>query len=42
MDIDEILLDTEDRMEKAVQILLDDLQKHPLPIHKKPAYPVYK
>ena len=30
------------QLEKAVQILLDDLQKHPLPIHKKPAYPVYK
>jgi tricorn protease len=30
------------QLEKTVQILLDDLQKHPLPERKKPAYPVYK
>jgi tricorn protease len=30
------------QLEKAVQVLLDELRKHPLPVHKKPAYPVYK
>jgi tricorn protease len=30
------------QLEKTVQILLDDLQKHPLPERKKPPYPVYK
>ena len=30
------------QLERTVQVLLDDLKKHPLPAHKKPAYPVYK
>jgi tricorn protease len=29
------------QLEKAVQIVLDELKKHPLPQHKKPAYPNY-
>jgi tricorn protease len=29
------------QLEKAVQIVLDELKKHPLPRHKKPAYPNY-
>ena len=30
------------QLEKTVQVLLAELDKHPLPVHKKPAYPVYK
>lgn len=29
------------QLEKAVQIILDELKKNPLPQHKKPAYPNY-
>jgi tricorn protease len=29
------------QLEKAVQVVLEALQKHPLPKHKKPAYPNY-
>jgi tricorn protease len=29
------------QLEKAVQIVLDELKKHPLPHHKKPTYPNY-
>jgi tricorn protease len=29
------------QLEKAVQVLLEELQKNPLPKHKKPAYPDY-
>jgi tricorn protease len=29
------------QLEKAVQVVLDELKKHPLPQHKKPAYPNY-
>jgi len=29
------------QLEKTVQVLLADLDKHPLPMHKKPAYPRY-
>jgi tricorn protease len=30
------------QLEKAVEILLMDLQKNPVPIYKKPAYPNYQ
>lgn len=30
------------QLEKAVEILLQDLQKNPLPVYKKPAYPNYQ
>ncbi len=30
------------QLEKAVEVLLAELEKHPIPVHKKPAYPVYK
>ena len=30
------------QLEKTVEILLADLDKHPLPVHKKPAYPTYQ
>jgi tricorn protease len=29
------------QLEKTVEVLLDELSKHPLPVHKKPAYPSY-
>ena len=29
------------QLERTVQVLLLDLEKHPLPVHKKPAYPNY-
>ncbi len=29
------------QLEKAVSVLLEDLQKHPLPHYKKPPYPNY-
>ena len=29
------------QLEKAVQLVLDELKKHPVPQHKKPAYPNY-
>jgi tricorn protease len=29
------------QLEKAVQVVLEELKKHPLPRHKKPAYPNY-
>ncbi len=29
------------QLEKTVEVLLDELAKHPLPVHKKPAYPNY-
>lgn len=29
------------QLERTVQVLLADLDKHPIPKHKKPAYPVY-
>jgi tricorn protease len=29
------------QLEKTVEVLLADLDKHPVPVHKKPAYPVY-
>jgi hypothetical protein len=28
------------QIEKTVELLLAELEKHPLPVHKKPAYPV--
>ena len=30
------------QLEKTVQILLTELEKNPLPVHKKPAYPNYR
>ncbi len=30
------------QLEKAVQVLLDDLKKNPLPLHHKPPYPKYQ
>jgi len=30
------------QLEKAVQVLLDDLKKNPLPVHHKPPYPKYQ
>jgi len=30
------------QLEKTVEVLLAALDKHPVPVHKKPAYPVYK
>jgi tricorn protease len=30
------------QLEKTVEILLADLEKHPIPVHKKPAYPKYQ
>ncbi len=30
------------QLEKTVEALLADLEKHPLPVHKKPAYPNYR
>jgi tricorn protease len=30
------------QLERAVQILLEQLEKNPVPIHKKPAYPTYQ
>ncbi|HEY2017650.1 MAG TPA: PDZ domain-containing protein [Bryobacteraceae bacterium] len=30
------------QLEKTVQVLLADLEKHPIPVHKKPGYPVYQ
>jgi len=29
------------QLEKTVEVLLAELEKHPIPVHKKPAYPVY-
>jgi tricorn protease len=29
------------QLERTVQVLLADLEKHPLPVHRKPAYPRY-
>jgi tricorn protease len=29
------------QLEKAVQVLLADLEKHPLPVYKKPPYPIF-
>jgi tricorn protease len=29
------------QLEKTVDVLLAELEKHPIPVHKKPAYPVY-
>jgi tricorn protease len=29
------------QLEKAVAVLMDDLDKHPLPEHKRPKYPNY-
>jgi tricorn protease len=29
------------QLEKTVEVLLADLEKQPVPVHKKPAYPVY-
>jgi tricorn protease len=29
------------QLEKAVEVLLEDLKKHPLPVYKKPAFPNY-
>jgi tricorn protease len=29
------------QLEKAVEVLLADLEKHPIPKHKKPPYPNY-
>lgn len=29
------------QLEKAVEVVLDELKKNPLPVHKKPAYPDY-
>ena len=29
------------QLEKAIQVVMDELKKHPLPTHKKPAYPKY-
>src|SRR5579871_2668881 len=29
------------QLEKTVEVLLADLEKNPIPVHKKPAYPVY-
>ena len=30
------------QLEKTVEVLLAELEKHPIPVHKKPAYPVYR
>jgi tricorn protease len=30
------------QLEKTVEVLLAELDKHPIPVHKKPTYPVYK
>jgi tricorn protease len=30
------------QLERAVEVLLAELEKHPIPVHKKPAYPVYQ
>jgi tricorn protease len=30
------------QLEKTVELLLAELEKHPIPVHKKPAYPVYR
>ena len=30
------------QLERAVEVLLAELEKHPVPVHKKPAYPVYQ
>ena len=30
------------QLEKAVAVVLADLEKHPIPVHKKPAYPSYR
>ena len=30
------------QLEKAVQLLLADLEKNPLPVYKKPPYPKYQ
>ena len=30
------------QLEKTVEVLLAELDKHPVPTHKKPAYPVYR
>lgn len=29
------------QLERTVEVLLAELEKHPVPVHKKPAYPVY-
>jgi len=29
------------QLEKAVEVLMEDLREHPLPVHKKPPYPNY-
>ena len=29
------------QLERTVELLLADLEKHPIPTHKKPAYPNY-
>ncbi|HLK22871.1 MAG TPA: hypothetical protein VKT81_28190 [Bryobacteraceae bacterium] len=29
------------QLEETVEVLLADLEKNPIPVHKKPAYPVY-
>ena len=29
------------QLEKAVQVLMDELKRNPLPVHKKPAFPNY-
>ena len=30
------------QLEKTVEVLLAELEKHPVPVHTKPAYPVYR
>jgi tricorn protease len=30
------------QLERTVEVLLAELEKHPVPVHKKPAYPVYR
>lgn len=30
------------QLERSVELLLEDLEKHPIPMHKKPAYPIYR
>ena len=41
MDPEAVRAGHDPQLEKAVQVVLDDLKKHPLPTYKKPAFPNY-